>query len=99
MQGRGREEKRSHLRMGMDCPASGRLAGSGEALEIRVLDLSAQGVGMLLQQPLSPGSRLEIRIAPARALVPPLHALAEVVHVNACPDGYRAGARILELLE
>ena len=96
---RGHEEKRSHLRMGMDCPASGRLEDSGESLEIRVLDLSARGVGMLLPKSLSPGSRLEIRIAPERALVPPLHALTEVVHVQVAPEGYRAGARILELLE
>ena len=96
---RGYEEKRSHLRMGMDCPASGWPEGAEESLEIRVLDLSARGVGMLLPKALSPGSRLEIRIAPERALVPPLHALTEVVHVQAVPDGYRAGARIIELLE
>jgi len=97
--GREREERRRVLRMGLDCPARCRLPETGEELEVRVLDLSSEGVGLVFDRSLAPGSRFELRIVPERSLVPPLHALAEVVHVHAGESGCRTGARILQILD
>ena len=94
------EEKRSALRMVMDCQARCRLESGSEPLAVRVLDLSSQGLGLMADRELEPGCRFEIRIAPARQLVPPLHARAEVVRAEPAEGAgvYRIGARILEML-
>ncbi|RMG31548.1 MAG: PilZ domain-containing protein [Gammaproteobacteria bacterium] len=92
------EEKRRFLRMATDCSAWCRILETAEELEVRLCDLSSGGVGLVSERPLAPGCRFEIRIAPEWALVPPLHALAEVVHARSGADGCRAGARILEML-
>ena len=94
---RNHEEKRKFMRMLVDCKAHCKDAAAGELFTARVHDLSSGGLGFSMEREAEPGRRLEVRIVPEKALVPPLHAEVEVVHVIADAGGgrYRVGARIL----
>ncbi|WJW74739.1 PilZ domain-containing protein [Thiohalobacter sp. IOR34] len=94
---RGYEEKREFMRMLLDCELQCQDVVSGERLLGRAHDLSSEGLAFSLERSFAPGDRLEVRIEPERALVPPLHAEVEVLRVEpAGPGGgFRHGARIL----
>ncbi|MFU8837834.1 MAG: PilZ domain-containing protein [Thiohalomonadaceae bacterium] len=92
-------EKRDFFRMEVGCPMQYRQEGSGEALQQgTVRDLSASGLSFICQQRLSEGDRLEVVISPEKAIVPPLHASAEVVRVSEQETGgVEVGVKILEI--
>ncbi|MGA7802656.1 MAG: PilZ domain-containing protein [Gammaproteobacteria bacterium] len=97
--GRNYSEKRDFLRMGVDCPVRCTELESGEACTGRAHNLSARGIALTVARRYPPGTRLEVRIEPERSLVPPLHALVEVVRLESVSDGsYQLGAEIREIL-
>lgn len=92
------EEKRDFIRMQLDCPAQCTDLGSGEQFIAQAKDLSGKGLCLELSRSLSPGTLLEVRIEPATAVVPPLHAVVEVVRVEPDMSGerFRTGTTIRE---
>ncbi|HKJ70398.1 MAG TPA: PilZ domain-containing protein [Gammaproteobacteria bacterium] len=92
-------EKRSYLRMGVDCPVRCVALDSGRTFTARACNLSAKGILLALEQAFEPGARLEIHLEPQRTIVPPLHAVVEVVRVQPGDQGgYRVGALIHDIL-
>ena len=95
---RQHDEKRSYIRMALDCPVHCTDLDSGRSFDARAQDLSGAGLGFVLERALSPGTRLEVRIEPGTPVTPPLHAVVEVVRVApADPAGYRIGTAIREM--
>jgi hypothetical protein len=92
------EEKRDFIRMQLDCPAQCTDLRTQEQFTGRALDLSGRGLCLELDRSLPPGALLEVRIEPAKAVVAPLHVVAEVMRVE--PDGsgarFRVGTMIRE---
>ena len=83
------EEKRDFMRMQMDCTAQCTDLRSGEQFDGQVKDLSGKGLCLELSRELAPGSLLEVRIVPEMAVVPPLHAVVEVMRVEPDVSGER----------
>jgi len=81
------EEKRDFIRMQVDCSAECTDLRSGEQFSGQLKDLSGKGLRLELSRDLAPGSLLEVRIEPAMAVVPPLHAIVEVMRVEADENG------------
>lgn len=97
--GRNYSEKRDFLRMGVDCQVRCLELQSGEACTGRVHNLSARGIALSVARRYPPGTRLEVRIEPERSIVPPLHALVEVLRLETASDGsYQLAAEIREIL-
>ncbi|MFN2309997.1 MAG: PilZ domain-containing protein [Gammaproteobacteria bacterium] len=98
MQPRDYEEKRDFIRMLLDHPVLCTDVASGEQFTGQARDLSGTGLCLVLARAHVPGDLLEVRIEPGRAVVPPLHALVNVVRVEPDADGtcFRVGARIRE---
>ena len=97
--GRDYSEKRDFLRMGVDCQVRCTELQSGEACTGRAHNLSARGIALSVTRRYPPGTRLEVRIEPEHSIVPPLHALVQVVRMESAADGsYRLGAEIHEIL-
>jgi hypothetical protein len=92
------EEKRDFIRMQLDCQAHCTDLQSGERFTGRARDLSGKGLCLELDRSLPPGTRLEVRIEPEKAVVPPLHAVVEVVRVEPDVSGarFRTGTAIRE---
>lgn len=92
-------EKRDFLRMGVDCSVRCTEVASGQVCTGRAHNLSAGGLALTVAHSYPTGTRLEVRIEPERSIVPPLHALVEVVRVDSGADGgYRLGVEIREIL-
>ena len=83
------DEKRDFRRMEMvDCPVTFRNLATGESGTGSVRNLSGSGLLITSVQALPVGARFQINVTPARSLVPPLDAQAEVVRVTAGTNGY-----------
>lgn len=93
------EEKRDFIRMQLDCQALCTDLRTGEQFTGQIRDLSGKGLCVELNRGLSPGTLLEVRIEPEKAVVPPLHAVVEVVRVEPDVSGmrFRTGTAIREL--
>ena len=98
MLSRDYEEKRDFIRMQLDCPAQCTDQRTGEQFTGHARDLSGKGLCLDLDRSLPPGTLLEVRIEPHKAVVPPLHATVEVVRVEPDVSGarFRTGTTILE---
>ncbi len=62
-----------------------------------LMDLSASGLAMYTMEALPEGSSLNIEIAPALAVVPPLRAVVEVRRCEPDGEGYLVGVRFVEM--
>lgn len=90
------QEKRGFRRMALEeCPATYRIASSGEQGAGVVRDLSGGGMRLHCDRPLAPGTRLLVTVAPERSTIPPLEAEAEVVRISEVPGGYEIGLTVI----
>lgn len=89
-------DRRTCARMLLDCVAE--CTDAETAFSARVVNLCGRGVGLYLAHSPAPGEELEVFMQPDGPLVPALRARVEVRHVQARPDGFLVGARILESL-
>lgn len=98
MLSRDYEEKRDFIRVQLDCQAQCTDLRSGERFTGQARDLSGRGLCLELVRSLAPGTLLEVRIEPQKAVVAPLHALVEVVRVEPDVSGarFRTGTAIRE---
>jgi hypothetical protein len=88
-------ERRALVRYRCERPARSRafIANSYRSIQARVLDLSIEGLGVLLREPVSLGTRLTVELDGPSDSVYELH--AEVLHVTAQADGsWRCGCRL-----
>ena len=90
-------ERRACARMLLDCAAE--CTDQQTAFSARVVNLCGQGLGLRLDRSLAPGQELEVFVQSDGPLVPKLRARVQVRHVQARPDGFLVGARILESLD
>lgn len=81
------DEKRGFRRLTLDCVISVHDATGGRGHEVAGRDLSAEGISFIAEHEFAQGQILEVRIKPAAALLPPLHAEIEVL--RASPEGNR----------
>ena len=89
-------DRRTSVRYRVERPATGHvfLANSFKTLKAHVVDLSAEGVGVVVDQPLEVGTRLHIDL-PGLGDVP-YKILADVLHVRPHGDGrWRCGCRLV----
>ncbi|QEP43422.1 PilZ domain-containing protein [Ectothiorhodospiraceae bacterium BW-2] len=91
-------EKRDFIRMGVECPTTYQLEGDPNHYLATTLDLSATGIRLMTDNPLSPGTRLTIHLQPEKMIVPPLKAVVEVIRCDSVAQGYDIGANIIEML-
>lgn len=98
MLSRDYEEKRDFIRMQLDCQAQCTDQRTGEQFMGYARDLSGKGLCLELDRSLPPGTLLEVRIEPQKAVVPPLHAVVEVVRIEPDMSGarFRTGTTIRE---
>ncbi|WP_158675415.1 PilZ domain-containing protein [Thiohalobacter thiocyanaticus] len=92
------DEKRDFRRMALDTRIQCKDLASGETFYGHAHDLSGEGLSIDTAREFAPGARLEVRIVPEKALVPPFYAAVEVVRVEPAADGggFNLGVRILE---
>lgn len=91
------DEKRDFRRMALDTRIQCKDLATGETFYGHAQDLSSQGLSIDTDREFALGARLEVRIVPEKALVPPLYAAVEVVRVEpADGGGFNLGVRILE---
>lgn len=70
------------------------ISNSFTTLNARIVDMSTSGVGLLLDQPLEAGTRLNIELSGTLASL--FELVAEVKNVAALPDGtWRCGCALL----
>lgn len=95
------EEKRDFIRMQLDCKVQCKNLDNGETFYGHAQDLSSKGLALTVDKNLAPGTKMEVRIVPDKAVVSPLYARVEVVRVDPDTSGVRfnIGARIDEYLD
>ncbi len=89
-------ERRARVRFRCERPTVGRvfIANTFRSMRARVLDVSVNGVGLLLPEAVPLGTRLNVDFEGHAAM--PLEILAEVVHVAQQPDGgWRCGCTLV----
>lgn len=94
------EEKRDYIRMLLDHPVQCTDTATGDRFTGQAKDLSGTGLCLELTRDCAPGALLDVRIEPDKAVVPPLHALVEVVRVEPDVSGerFRVGTHIREFI-
>ena len=80
-------EKRDFQRMLIDSPARFRIAGAAESFSAIIKNLSSNGILMLFEREIDPGTRLAIKILPGKTITPPLSAEANVVRSHPAENG------------
>ena len=91
-------EKRAFFRMSTDSSITIKPDGSDETHEGICINLSANGVLFTSQERFEPGTIIHINITPAKAVVPPLDAVIEVVRTQADSDkGYSIAGQIKQI--
>ena len=72
-------EKRNFFRMNLDCSAEYTINGSGDKKCGVVSDLSGDGISIITDQEVQPGTEVRISIKPENDVTPPLDVVMEVV--------------------
>lgn len=90
-------EKRNFFRMNLDCSMEYSLGTSAEKKKGIVKNLSADGVSLLIDHQVSPGSEIQISIAPENPITPPLDVTVEVLRCDAIDaHGYEIAGSIIK---
>lgn len=76
------EEKRTFVRVDVDCDMNYRLVDDTEFQTARCLSLSGAGISFVTQHAIDEGKALEINITPQNAITPTLTAFVEVIRVT-----------------
>ncbi|MDJ0805203.1 MAG: PilZ domain-containing protein [Gammaproteobacteria bacterium] len=80
-------EKRDFIRMPIDCPAQFRIAGSDSTQSAIVKNLSSNGMLMLFDREIDPGTQLTVEIMPGKNITPPLSAEMSVLRSYTADEG------------
>lgn len=73
------DEKRSYIRMNVDCDITYKLANTYESKTGRCLSISGAGLSFIAECPFQPGVAMEVTVLPKNTLTPPMTAYIEVV--------------------
>ena len=92
------KEQRDYPRMELDCPASFSFMGQPGTQGAIVKNLSGGGVLMWIEGQVTPGSNLDIEVAPPNSRTPPMHARMQVLRCTPVDgaDGQFAVACVLQ---
>lgn len=91
-------EKRDFLRMQVETAATLRLPGLNESIEVTCQDLSSQGVQLIAQQAVPPGTVVELTIPSPTPGLQGLEGKGSVVRCSAGETGrYSIGVRFEDL--
>lgn len=90
------DEKRSYIRMDVDCDITYKLADSNNSKTGRCLSLSGAGLSFIAEDELNPGIAMEVSVIPKSSVTPPMTAFIEVVRCTAQeePNSYEIAASI-----
>jgi PilZ domain-containing protein len=77
------DEKRSYIRMDVDCDITYKLADSANKKTGRCLSLSGAGLSFIAEDDLNPGIAMEVSVIPKNNVTPPMTAFIEVVRCTA----------------
>ncbi len=91
----GYDEKRSYIRMEIDCEVTYKLAGSDELHHGRCSTISGAGVSFMAECAFEPGKAMEINVIPKNTVTPSMTAFVEVIRSTQQDDGsYEIAASI-----
>jgi len=91
----GYDEKRSYIRMEIDCEVTYKLAGSDELHHGRCSSISGAGVSFMAERAFEPGKAMEINVIPKNTVTPSMTAFVEVIRSTQQDDGsYEIAASI-----
>lgn len=95
------DEKRDFVRVEVDCDVFYNEQDSQDKYHGRVKNLSGRGMMFVSERGIPAETLLEVKIAPANDLTPPLHALVRVVRMakQRHANGYEIGAVIQQMLD
>ena len=80
-------EKRNFFRMNLECNAEYTINGSGEYKPGLVSDLSGDGISLIADQSVEPGTKVRISIKPENNVTPPLDVVMEVLRCEQQDQG------------
>ncbi len=72
-------EKRNFFRMNLECNAQYTINGSGNQKLGKVSDLSGDGISIIADQSVTPGTEVRVSIQPENDVTPPLEVVMEVL--------------------
>jgi len=72
-------EKRNFFRMNLECDAEYTINGSGNQKSGKVSDLSGDGISIIADQSVKPGTEVRVSIRPENDVTPPLEVVMEVL--------------------
>ena len=72
-------EKRNFFRMNLECEAEYTINGSGQQKSGKVSDLSGDGISIIADQSVKPGTEVRVSIQPENKVTPPLEVIMEVL--------------------
>jgi len=72
-------EKRNFFRMNLECNAEYTINGSGNQKSGKVSDLSGDGISIIADQSVDPGTEVRVSIQPENNVTPPLDVVMEVI--------------------
>lgn len=72
-------EKRNFFRMNLECVAEYTINGSGNLKQGKVSDLSGDGISIIADQSVEPGTEVRVSIQPENDVTPPLEVVMEVL--------------------
>ncbi len=81
------DEKRSYIRMEIDCDITYRLADSDEVHHGRCSSISGAGVLFISDRFFDPGKAMEINVIPKNTVTPSMTAFIEVIRSSRQDDG------------
>lgn len=95
------DEKRDFVRVEVDCDIFYKEQNEPGQYQGRVKNLSGRGMMFISERGIPAETLLEVNIAPANDLTPPLHALVRVVRMakQRHGNGYEIGAVIQQMLD
>lgn len=91
----GYDEKRSYIRMEIDCEVIYKLAGSDELNHGRCSSISGSGISFIADRIFEAGKAMEINVIPKNTVTPSMTAFIEVIRSTPQDDGgYEIAASI-----
>jgi len=72
-------EKRNFFRMNLECTAEYIINGSGNKKSGVISDLSGDGISLIADQSVEPGTEVRVSITPENDVTPPLEVIMEVL--------------------
>ncbi len=95
----GYDEKRSFIRMEIDCDITYKLAGSDELHQGRCSSISGAGVSFIADRFFDPGKAMEINVIPKNTVTPPMTAFIDVIRSTEIAGGSYEIAGIIKSIK